>query len=81
MPLYRCHKEVWALRLSGVGPLIYEDGSAFLYPFDEAPFKVSAEYMEKHKPHAGGFYVVYKDGYESFSPAEAFEDGYTLVTP
>ena len=28
---------------------------------------------------AGGYYVRYPDGYESWSPAEAFEEGYTLV--
>ena len=35
--------------------------------------------MEKHKPHAGGYYVVYDDGYKSFSPAKAFEEGYRLL--
>ena len=33
--------------------------------------------MAKHE--AGGYYVRYPDGYESWSPAEAFEEGYTLV--
>ena len=27
----------------------------------------------------GGYYVVYTGGYKSWSPAEAFEDGYTKV--
>ena len=83
MPLYRCHKEVWALKLGGVGPTDYDDGSAFLYPElpSFAPFKVDAEYVMKHQPYVGGYYVVYKDGYKSFSPAEAFEEGYTRVTP
>ena len=27
----------------------------------------------------GGYYVVYEDGYKSFSPAEAFESGYKRV--
>lgn len=38
------------------------------------------EYMQKHQPRAGGYFVVYKDGYESWSPAEAFEEGYTRVS-
>ena len=37
--------------------------------------------MLKHQPTVGGYYVVYKDGYKSFSPADAFESGYTRVTP
>ena len=36
-------------------------------------------YMHKHKPEVGGYYVVYEDGYKSFSPAGAFESGYTLL--
>lgn len=43
------------------------------------PFTVSREFVSKHNPQAGGYYVVYKDGYKSFSPAEAFEDGYTRL--
>jgi len=35
--------------------------------------------MYKHKPEVGGYYVVYADGYKSFSPAQAFEEGYTRV--
>lgn len=44
-----------------------------------APFKVSGDYQQKHAPQAGGYFVVYKDGYKSFSPAKAFEEGYELI--
>ena len=27
----------------------------------------------------GGYYVCYEDGYESWSPAKAFEEGYTRI--
>lgn len=37
---------------------------------------VSDGYMEKHGPYLDGYYVRYSDGYESFSPPDAFEDGY-----
>lgn len=33
----------------------------------------------KHGPQVGGYYVVYADGYISYSPAAAFEDGYRLI--
>ena len=37
--------------------------------------------MKRHQPQVGGYYVVYApDGYASFSPADVFEEGYTLVT-
>ena len=43
--------------------------------YDKVP--MSPEYVAKHKPEVGGYYVVYEDGYKSFSPAGAFESGYT----
>jgi hypothetical protein len=33
--------------------------------------------MHKHKPQVGGYFVQYRDGYKSFSPAAAFEEGYS----
>ena len=58
------------------------DGSAMITPEEEgyAPFKVDFEYMRKHKPQVGGYFVQYEDGYKSFSPAEPFESGYTRET-
>lgn len=88
MPRYRCHKEVWALKIERVQLDADDarvegretDGSARL--FVEGPYsaiRVDHDYMRKHNPQAGGYYVVYKDGYKSFSPAQAFEEGYTRV--
>lgn len=87
MPRYKCHKEVWALKIADIkrhnedDQNAETDGSAMITPADEgyAPFRVDHAYMSKHKPEVGGYYVVYKDGYKSFSPAEAFEDGYSLA--
>jgi hypothetical protein len=84
LPRYRCHKEVWALKIEDINSTP-DDGSfsggAIIFPAEKrySSFPVSAEYVAKHKPRIGGYYVRYKDGYESFSPAEAFEDGYTLI--
>ena len=85
MPKYNCHKQVWALKIADIkrhnedDPQAETDGSAMITPVEDgyAAFRVNHEYMHKHKPEAGGYYVVYKDGYKSFSPAEAFEDGYS----
>lgn len=111
MPHYKCHKEVWALKIAEIRgqseaikptiaeleSLIVREGSegisiepngtvyavsgAEIVPADDgfAPFPVSAEYIRKHKPQVGGYYVRYKDGYESFSPAAAFESGYSKI--
>ncbi len=42
-----------------------------------APLAVTRDFVSKHEPKAGGYIVFYKDGYKSFSPAQAFEEGYT----
>jgi Protein of unknown function (DUF2829). len=80
MPRYECHKQVWALKIKSI-QLNTENG-ATITPEEPgfAPFSVDAAYMAKHNPQVGGYFVLYKDGYRSFSPAEAFEDGYTLAT-
>lgn len=77
IPKYRCHKEVRALKIRYV-----DQAERVLVPEDIVfpPFKVTAEYMEKHKPFAGGYFVTYEDGYSSFSPADAFESGYTMLS-
>lgn len=81
MPKYKCHKEVWALKIKEIEQHEIDVESYIITPEDVgyAPFVVGSEYVLKHKPEVGGYYVVYKDGYKSFSPAEAFEDGYTLI--
>ena len=78
LPKYRSHKEFWALEIAEIklnGPNI--EYGAMLIPArkDYAPFEVDCDYLFKHQPEVGGYFVLYKDGYKSFSPKEAFEDG------
>ncbi len=79
MPKYRCHKEVWAYKISEI--TVLDNGDAVIVPADEGypSFQVDAEYVKNHNPVVGGYYVVYKDGYKSFSPAKPFEEGYTKL--
>lgn len=96
LPLYRCHKEVWALKIKEIAPapnpttaeleaILCEDTAdrkeltgAIIVPEGRfGPIAVSVTFINKHDPHIGGYLVFYKDGYRSFSPAEAFEAGYT----
>lgn len=88
MPKYRCHKEVWALKIKEVkqAPADQEKrfagGDWYLIPEDHRYMPICVghdEYVLKHKPEAGGYFVVYQGGYESYSPAKPFEDGYTLL--
>lgn len=89
MPKYKCHKEVWALKIANIELDIDKankenretDGSAVITPAEKiyAPFRVNADYVHKHNPQIGGYYVLYEGGYKSFSPAVVFEDGYTRI--
>ena len=79
LPQYSCHKQVGALKITEIvgnsnnsADLIFADGTF-------APITVDAEYVSKHKPQVGGYYVVYEGGYESWSPADVFEKGYTKI--
>jgi len=89
MPKYQSHKKVWALKIKSIvfdSDLAKEtnretDGSAIITPEEDgyAPFKVDSDYIHKHKPKEGGYYVQYEGGYKSWSPADAFEEGNTLI--
>ena len=79
MPKYRSHKEVWALKIARIDSS--KDGSAVL-SFEDTSYHsitVAEAYVVKHDPRAGGYFVVYEGGYSSWSPAEVFESGYTLM--
>lgn len=86
MPRYQCHKQVWALKIKAI-QFARADlqgmhrGPAVITPEDDGygPFEVDERFVMKHQPQVGGYYVVYDDGYKSFSPADAFESGYTLI--
>lgn len=87
MPRYKCHKEVHALRIADIeycdsvkhGVQRFE--YCLLIPFDSrySPIRVSSAWMNKHQPDVGGYYVVYSDGYASYSPKTTFEEGYSLI--
>lgn len=83
MKTYQCHKRVKAARILSVPTLPPKDciikGILLLSIDGPNHHIVTAEWLEKHKPHVGGYLVVYQDGYESFLPAEVFEAGYTEV--
>lgn len=81
MPRYRSHKEVWALKIAAIE--FAEDGSAKIAPVDKGYgiVEVDANFKARFQGNENdlGYYVVYKDGYKSWSPTEAFDEGYTKV--
>lgn len=85
LPRYKCHKEVCAVKIAAIeqspAKEVYPGGSYRIIPVDEGvgPLLVGTDFIDKHKPEVGGYFVVYEDGYQSFSPAQAFEEGYTRI--
>lgn len=85
-PQFQCHKIVSAfkiLRISQVPNAVGEEEVYFtIWPADHDldPVEVDALWMEKNKVGPGGYLVIYADGYLSYSPAKAFEEGYKLLT-
>ena len=84
MPRYRCHKVVQALKIANIDQ-VHMDGSSptrMRLHFEEPgfePLTVDQAYLSHAGPAIGGYFVMYADGYQSYSPAKAFEDGYTLA--
>lgn len=79
IPTYECHKRVQALKIK----LVVANPRGFEINFEDCrycPIQVDDEWALRHNPLPGGYVVWYPgDNYVSFSPAAAFESGYTLV--
>lgn len=77
LPVYRCHKLVRAFQIKHVVWI----GNGVLQLTDKQGhhIELTKKWYDKHQPKVGGYFVVYEDGYASFSPQRAFEQGYTLV--
>jgi hypothetical protein len=82
LPLYQSIKKVRGAKIALITGLLgvpnvrltLEIGS------DQMSLDVGGTYVLKHNPTVGGYYVLYEDGYESFSPADAFEKGNVLIS-
>lgn len=80
MPRYVCHKTVRALKVH-TGPRHLTQEFVRLIPEDKrfGEFLVHESWCQKRNVKDVGYYVVYEDGYDSWSPVEAFEKGYTPI--
>jgi len=74
MPRYRSHKIIHALEIKAV------DGHRLTFvETGFAPIDADPAMFTRYTPVPGDRYLVYPDGYTSFSPKKAFEEGYTRV--
>lgn len=78
LPLYQSHKQVRGARITAITRRGLKNEKRVLV-FGElgrdVEVEISDEWFDRHKPERGGYYVVYADGYTSFSPPDAFELG------
>lgn len=87
MRRFRCHKEVNAGKIIRIDQgKRAVDGGTWILCLDDGTdthtgtnVEVSHAWYLKHSPLVGGYLVEYADGYQSFSPAKAFEEGYTAI--
>jgi len=73
MPEYLCNERVWALQIDS----IFKKRNSKEYKIlavntSYGGIDIDQDYIDKHKPHAGGYYIVNKTGYKSFLPYETF---------
>lgn len=79
LPHWKCHKVVQAGRIS---LMARDEPNGMLMVHAEPsnmPFAVPLDFLRRHHPEIGGYFTVYEDGYISYSPAAAFEAGYSLI--
>ncbi len=82
-PKYKCHKVVEALKITT--SVESDNGRTELRVEDFPPIYMDTETSARFKfkddegNHDMGYYVVYPDGYVSWSPTKAFNEGYTRL--
>jgi len=78
LPRWKSHKEVWADKIVKAEPLALTTRCGGLINLDDTDIGKRIEAAER-KPEVGDYVVIYDDGYASWSPAKAFEEGYTRL--
>jgi hypothetical protein len=79
LPKYQCHKVVEAAKIKAIPPDVKGMLVLELPNGDELPVIVSESFSKRNDPQVGGYFVLYEDNYQSYSPAAAFENGYSLI--
>lgn len=86
MKRYTSIKEVDADQIVAVSAFNYASRKYTLRLKESPSVEVSDLWFNKHSDNkktnlVGGYFIRYADGYESWSPLEAFEAGYREIVP
>jgi hypothetical protein len=81
---WKCHKIVKAGKILPVQILDDEGEGTSLVMVEghdgtSCSISIATGAFARGMPKPGDYIVIYEDGYKSWSPAKAFEDGYTRV--
>lgn len=80
LPKYDCHKVVSAgvIKAIEVVDSLWKARAVMVSDASGADleFICSASMFTRFEPKPGDYLVVYEDGYQSFSPKKAFDEGY-----
>lgn len=81
LPSYRSIKSVKAAKITRLNrtqdePATVVTVDAGRWPMD---IQVPDSWLQKHEPQVGGYFVVYQDGYCSYSPSGPFEKGHIRI--
>lgn len=76
LPKYKSHKVVSAAQIVEV----YHNAVVLVSPDGKTHWRIHFEpaMAARYFPSVGDYLVEYEDGYQSFSPQKAFEEGYSL---
>ncbi len=86
LPRWQSHKKVWADKIVGISkadnnqqPVMPDDSGIVWHLACGAFIHVSFALIARGSPSVGDYYVLYEDSYQSWSPAKAFDSGYTRL--
>jgi len=79
MKKYKCHKEVTAAKIDLIQCMLGCETELVMQDDGSNKLVCNGDFVARHHPQEGGYFVEYEDGYQSYSPANTFKSGYTLV--
>jgi hypothetical protein len=82
LPRWKCHKEVRGAKIEEIREHGDAGATFILHRADTdelIELDLNRAWIDRFKPHVGGYLVIYDDGYHSFSPGKQFEEGYRLI--
>ena len=78
LPRWKCHKSVYADKIVEVSDEAFVTGVGAYISLVDNDLGNRVRAGEK-KPQVGDYYVVYDNGYASWSPAQPFEESYSRI--